>query len=147
MTNTAPDEDIVDVRLVSHAQELELEVYIELLPMLLPVELSIGGEQLRMAMSQQEDMTTERAVSPAKVDRIKEMRAQGYTVREVVGALKVSPKTVLKYAPDASIVKTEERLEAPHMTIPTELVREAAKLGLTPVIEETTRRIYFRKLS
>lgn len=93
-----------------------------------------------------EDMTDERTLSSKKIDKAKKMRAEGYTVREISGALKVSPKTVLKYAPESGIAKVEESLIPQQFAIPTALIEASAKLGLTPVFEETSRRIYFRRL-
>lgn len=110
--------------------------------------LPVGGELRNMAKTEQltEEMPTQREVNGKVVDKIKSMRAQGYTVREIMGALKVSPKTVLKYAPSTELVKVEDRTIPSIFQIPEALLEAAARHGMTPVFEETTRRIYFKKL-
>lgn len=100
-----------------------------------------------MQRAEVEDMGDERTLSPKKIDRVKKMRAEGFTVREIAGALKVSSKTVMKYAPDQSIVKVEQELMPQQFIIPTELALRCAEAGITPVFEETTRRIYFKRLN
>jgi len=91
-------------------------------------------------------MRDERELSPEKIDKVKKMRANGFTMREIQRALQVSPKTVLKYAPDEEIVKVETALVPSESWIPKDLIEVCAKHGLTPVLEERTRRIYFKRL-